>query len=232
MTSHEVGAKAAMLAGLMCAVLCVALAKPAAAASDEQSVAGDAASGQRLAEKGASGVPACFGCHGGAALQSGAFPVLQGQTTTYLAKQLTDFASGTRKSAVMQPVAAALTPRQIADLVAFYSAGAVPTVTSTPPSVEQATTALRIATSGDPATGTQACANCHGARGRGEPPSIPRIAGQSRQYLATQLVAWRSASRANDAGQQMRAAAVGLTDIEIVSLASYFAAIPASDSAR
>src|SRR6266496_2074640 len=39
------------------------------------------------------------------------------------------------------------------------------------------------------------CAGCHGADGIGRDRTIPNLAGQSREYLATQLRAFRSAQR-------------------------------------
>ncbi len=64
----------------------------------------------------------CTACHG----QDGNsttpdFPRLAGQHYDYLVKALNDYKSGARKNAVMAPLTANLSRRDIADLAAFYS---------------------------------------------------------------------------------------------------------------
>ena len=65
----------------------------------------------------------CFLCHG---LQgesaSPVFPRLAGQHSEYIAKQLSDFKSGKRKSDTMKPQAEELTPAEMASLGANASA--------------------------------------------------------------------------------------------------------------
>lgn len=64
----------------------------------------------------------CTACHG----QDGNsttpdFPKLAGQHYDYLVKALNDYKSGGRKNAIMVPLVANLSKRDIADLAAFYS---------------------------------------------------------------------------------------------------------------
>ena len=68
------------------------------------------------------GAPPCAQCHAfnGISDASGAFPRLAGQSAYYLTKQLRDFASGERASAIMSPIAKALSPDDIADAAAYY----------------------------------------------------------------------------------------------------------------
>lgn len=73
----------------------------------------------------------------------------------------------------------------------------------------------------------QVCAACHGPEGRGLAPSIPRLAGQRRDYVEVQLKAFRDRSRADPMAQaNMWAIAAGLSDAAIAQLAGYYAAIP------
>ena len=68
----------------------------------------------------AAGAPACAQCHAynGVSDASGAFPRIAGQSRSYLAEQLRDFASGARNNAFMTPIAKALSAQDMAD-VAF-----------------------------------------------------------------------------------------------------------------
>ena len=97
--------------------------KPAAASDKEL-----ATLGQKLwrGGNGASGVPACAGCHGPAGAGIPAqFPRLAGQFSEYVAAQLKSFREGGRANdpnGVMRSVAARMTDREI-KAVAEYAAG-------------------------------------------------------------------------------------------------------------
>src|SRR5271156_5114577 len=77
-----------------------------------------------VAQGTAAGAPPCAQCHAfnGVSDASGAFPRLAGQSAFYLATQLRDFASGVRASALMSPIAKALSPDDIADVAAYFAA--------------------------------------------------------------------------------------------------------------
>jgi cytochrome c553 len=62
---------------------------------------------------------ACHGADGNSA--TGDFPKLAGQHYDYLIKTLRDYKTGKRKNAIMAPMAAPLSERDIDDLAAFYS---------------------------------------------------------------------------------------------------------------
>ena len=67
-----------------------------------------------------------------------------------------------------------------------------------------------------------ACQACHGLDGLSKVPDAPNIAGQTEGYLVTQLRAFRSGDRKNEA---MSVVAATLSDADIDNLAAYFAAI-------
>lgn len=79
-------------------------------------------------------------------------------------------------------------------------------------------------------TQVSACASCHGATGESLAPDIPNLAGQKRDYLVSQLMAFRAGERKND---MMQAVAGQLTPHDVQLLAEYWAALPpaAPDSA-
>jgi cytochrome c553 len=64
----------------------------------------------------------CAACHGADGnSQAPDFPRLAGQHFDYLVKSLIDYKSGARKNAIMAPMAANLSQRDMADLAAYYS---------------------------------------------------------------------------------------------------------------
>ena len=72
----------------------------------------------------ARGIPACMACHGatGKGNEPAKFPALRGQQSTYVAKQLNDYASGTRTTGpngIMQTIAKRLSPDDIRNLASY-----------------------------------------------------------------------------------------------------------------
>ncbi|MGV2899501.1 c-type cytochrome [Achromobacter sp. AGC78] len=184
----------------------------------------DPQAGKQLAANGkpAAGVQACVACHGQAGITptGGIFPNLAGLSSEYLAKQLADFRSGTRIQPLMNTVARALTEQEIGQVAAYYG-----TLAGPPMHVGEfgGEAARKLDVQGDGTRALPACANCHGLRGMGEGPLLPRLAGQSREYFVDQMNAFRSGSRQNDDVGVMRAFAQRLTDSEIQALAAYYA---------
>ncbi len=77
--------------------------------------AADIAAGKGKAE-------ACAACHGQNGISvSGDIPNLAGQKVDYLVNQLKAFRDGTRKNAIMNPIAGALSDTEIADLAEFWN---------------------------------------------------------------------------------------------------------------
>ena len=67
------------------------------------------------------------------------------------------------------------------------------------------------------------CAGCHGSDGKGRDRTIPNLAGQSRDYLASQLRAFRSGQRQHPT---MNYFAVQATREELQQIVDYYAALP------
>ncbi|WP_180099488.1 c-type cytochrome, partial [Achromobacter mucicolens] len=184
----------------------------------------DPEAGKQLAANGkpGAGVQACVACHGPAGITptGGIFPNLAGLRSEYLAKQLADFRSGTRVQPLMNTIARALTEEEIGQVAAYYG-----TLAGPPLHVGEfgGEAARKLDVEGDGARALPACANCHGLRGMGEGPLLPRLAGQSREYFTDQMNAFRNGSRQNDDVGVMRAFSQRLTDAEIQALAQYYA---------
>jgi cytochrome c553 len=66
------------------------------------------------------------------------------------------------------------------------------------------------------------CQNCHGEDGVAVLPGAANLSGQQKEYLRSQLRAYRSGSRQND---QMSIIAKTLTDADIENLSEWYSAI-------
>ncbi|MFF7400435.1 c-type cytochrome [Achromobacter sp. NPDC008082] len=187
----------------------------------------DPEAGKQLAANGkpGAGVQACIACHGSAGITptGGIFPNLAGLSSEYLAKQLADFRSGTRVQPLMNTIARGLTEQEIGQVAAYYG-----TLAGPPMHVGEfgGEAARKLDVQGDGSRALPACANCHGLRGLGEGPLLPRLAGQSKEYFTDQMNAFRNGSRQNDDVGVMRAFSQRLTDSEIEALALYYAGPP------
>jgi cytochrome c553 len=158
----------------------------------------------------------CHGARGTASAGTGA-PHLAGQPPASTYKQLRDFKSGHRPSAVMQPLATNLSDQDMHDLAAFYSQQTRETLirhAALRPEVP------RLVSNGSPMRNIGACASCHSttvARA-----GTPVLDGLPEVYIREQLRAFKSGRRANDINRQMRNAAHQLTEDEVHVLAKYY----------
>ena len=173
-------------------------------------------------------VQTCVPCHGtrGEGKPTAGFPRIAAQSQHYIQKQLDSYADGSRRDPVMEPIAKGL-PRALREQVAAYYAQVDAPVTSgaslfTQPWAERG---RLLATQGDLAMPVQACANCHGPGGVGQPPALPYLAGLDDGYIRATLNAWRDGKRRNDAGQQMTAIAKALRPEDVDAVARYYAGL-------
>lgn len=144
-------------------------------------------------------------------------PKLAGQHSEYLLKQLTNFKDGARANAVMSGMVANLTPEDIQNLAAYFSAKN-PTLGKAK-SNGVGSLGEKIYRGGIAATNVPACASCHGAAGAGLPKQFPRLAGQHADYTLAQMRTFRTGERAN--APMMTAIAVKMTDVEMQAVADY-----------
>ena len=197
-------------------LLALAFTAPVLAADPRPADKGDAAKGEALASQ------VCVACHtfdGTRGLSAN--PILQGQHPEYLLKQLQDFKSGARDSAIMKGFAATLSEQDMRDVAAFYASK-----TAKPGAASDKATLLlgeRIYRGGVADRRIAACAGCHSPNGAGIPSQYPRLSGQHGEYSEAQLNAFRSGQRANSA--PMAGVAARLNDREIKALADYMAGL-------
>ena len=164
---------------------------------------------------------ACHGVDGNSPLSAN--PSLAGQHSEYLLKQLTEFKSGARSNPVMTGMVANLSPDDMRNLAAYYSAQ-IPKQMGAKDK-DLAAQGRKLYRGGNPSNNIAACAGCHSPNGSGIPAQYPRLASQHADYVAAQLKSFRAGDRANDPNQMMRATAIKLTDKEIAALAEYISGL-------
>lgn len=194
-------------------VVVVASAAAAAPAAE----GGDAAAGKAKAA-------ACVACHGvdGNGGADPTWPKLAGQIPEYLVKQLNDFKTGARKNPIMNGLAAGLSPKDMQNLAAYYSAQKIKPGAAG--SKELALQGERIYRGGNAKMGVSACMSCHGPSGHGIPPRFPRVSGQTAAYTERQLLDFKSSRRANDDGIMTRIA-FRMSEAEIKAVSEYMAGL-------
>lgn len=161
----------------------------------------------------------CTMCHGARGLSQANTPNLAGQSPIAIYKQLRDFQTGARSSAVMAPLAAGLSDTDLRDLAAYYAY--LPRISDrTAAGVERP----QIVASGAPMRGIAPCGACHGTLG--SKAGAGWLGGQPAVYLHAQLTAFAAGTRRNDIGEQMRNIARGLTPEEIDAASRYYADRP------
>lgn len=170
----------------------------------------------------------CVQCHGldGSGDSSGAFPRLTDQLGWYLYKSLRDYASGLRPSAIMGPIASALTDQQMQNLAAYYAAIKDAPYPAEPQfDVQVVQIGGAIAAVGIPDQGVPACNGCHGRDGVGQAPIYPYLAGQFAPYLTHQLMLWKQSRRQGDPMNIMEMIAKAMTVEQIAAVSAYYASV-------
>ncbi len=196
-------------------------------------LAGVMAASSALAESAAKGDPAkaqgiastvCIACHGADGNSvAPANPKLAGQHPEYINKQLTDFKSGERKSAIMTGMVAALSPEDMKNLGAFYSGQK--NAAGSAQNKDLIALGQKIYKGGNQSSGVPACASCHGPKGAGIPVQFPALHNQHAEYTLAQLKLFRSGERANDAAKMMRVIAAKMTDQEMAAVSEYISGL-------
>jgi cytochrome c553 len=173
------------------------------------------------------GALVCARCHGaeGGGPASDLVPSLHGQPTAFLAAALRSYASGQRRSGIMEPLVADLEAADIDRLARYYAGLAPPSEDPLTPDANRAARGELLATTGDPAAGVPPCIACHG---RDALDTYPRLGGQNAAYMKGQLQLWKAGHNAGGDGAAIMAPiARQLSDADIEAVTSYFASRPA-----
>ncbi len=212
------------------AVAAMALSAGAQAQTAPASAAPATPAATVLASSMASRVLACTACHGkeGRATPDGYFPRIAGKPAGYLANQLINFRDGRRSYPQMTYLLEHLTDDYLREMADHFAALDVP---YPPPPAPQAPPAAleqgrKLVQVGDLARNIPACVACHGAAMTGVEPSIPGLLGLPRDYLNSQLGAWKTGQRRAHAPDCMADIARQLTPDDVSAVSAWLAAQP------
>jgi cytochrome c553 len=156
--------------------------------------------------RGAELAAVCTECHGerGVSTTPG-IPSLAGQHPAYLIVSTQEYANGSRGHVEKEKMLSGLNDVDI-EKMAMYFASQAPEMRQPPPF-------------GDPDAGeplTAVCGGCHGARGIGQDPLVPNLAGQEPVYLVNAIKAYRGMERSHEG------MITDQSDEEIENIASFY----------
>jgi cytochrome c553 len=176
----------------------------------------NASAGPALPQDIADKVEGCAGCHG----QDGkpidkTIPIIWGQRTGYLYIQLRDFKRGDRKNEIMQPIASSFEKDDMLAIAEYFSRKPWPDLGQPRSPKDVATRALS-------AEHSVGCTGCHLDQFQGT-GTVPRLAGQSREYLIKTIADFRTRARGNNPGMSDLMLATPPDDL--AALAEYLAGL-------
>jgi cytochrome c553 len=153
----------------------------------------------------------CNACHGanGVPMDPKTMPVIAGQQSYYIFKQLVNYRNGMREHPIMTPLAKGLQQSDLRPLADYFAAKPWPANTAT-------------AASATAPKGITMCTPCHQQNFQGG-VSWPRLAGLSYEYLVASMRAFANEQRTNntDMVQMMKL----FTDSEREAMARYLAGL-------
>ena len=213
-----------------------AAAQPSAAPPSPASVAPATSVASSPQDPMARRMQACTLCHGkeGRATPDGYFPRIAGKPAGYLANQLLNFRDGRRSYPQMTYLIEHLTDDYLREMADHFAAQDVPY--PPPPAPQAPAAALEqgrvLVQQGDAARRIPACVSCHGSAMTGVAPSIPGLLGLPRDYLNSQLGAWKTGQRRAHAPDCMADIARQLTPDDVSAVSAWLAAQPVAGGGK
>lgn len=167
---------------------------------------------QSIAEK----VEVCARCHGlDGKPTDKAIPIIWGQQVGYIYIQLRDFKRGDRKNESMQPIVSSFEKQDMLAIAEYFAQKPWPNL-GQPRSPKDV---ARRALSAEHSVG---CTGCHLEQFQGA-GTVPRLAGQSEEYLAKTIADFRTRARGNNPGMTDLMRATSPDDL--AALAEYLAGL-------
>ncbi len=199
-------------------------------------MAGTAAAAAPFEDSIAQRTLACTACHGpqGRAAPGGYYPRLAGKPAGYLYNQLLNFRDGRRHYGLMTQLVDPLSDAYLLEIAQYFSRLDVPYPAPLPSraSTEVLRKGQRLVLQGDAARQIPACVQCHGQAMTGVAPSIPGLLGLPRDYLNSQLGAWKTGQRRAHAPDCMAQIVAKMNTDDISAAASWLAAQPLPASSQ
>jgi cytochrome c553 len=167
---------------------------------------------QSIAEK----VEVCTGCHGQDGKPSDkSIPVIWGQQAGYIYIQLRDFKRGDRKSEIKQPIVSSFEKDDMLAIAQYFAKKPWP-------NLGQPRSPKYVAQRALSAEHSVGCTGCHLEQFQGA-GTVPRLAGQSQEYLAKTIADFRTRARGNNPGMSDLMRATSPDDL--AALAEYLAGL-------
>jgi cytochrome c553 len=161
-------------------------------------------------------IQVCAGCHGeGGKPIDKTIPVIWGQPAGYIYIQLRDFKRGDRKSDIMQPIASAFERNDMLAIADYFSKKPWPDLGQPRAPKDVSDRAVK-------ANASVGCTGCHLDHFQGD-GTVPRLAGQGRDYLTKTIADFRSHARGNNPGMSDLMNATSLDDL--AALEEYLAGL-------
>jgi cytochrome c553 len=161
-------------------------------------------------------VELCARCHGEAGLPpEKTTPVIWGQMEGYLYLQLRDYKRGTRANEIMAAVVENMDRSDLLALAGFFSKKPWP-------NLQQPSSPADVALKARQANSSVGCTGCHLDAYQGD-SSVPRLAGQSREYMAKTIADFRSHQRGNNPG--MSSLMNATSEADLAALTQYLAGL-------
>jgi cytochrome c553 len=167
---------------------------------------------QSITEK----VEVCAGCHGrdGKPIDK-TTPIIWGQHAGYIYIQLRDFKRGDRKNEIKQPIVSSFEKDDMLAIAEYFAQKPWPNLGQPRSPKDVAQRALSAAHS-------VGCTGCHFEQFQGA-STVPRLAGQSQEYLAKTIADFRTRARGNNPGMTDLMRATSPDDL--AALAEYLAGL-------
>jgi cytochrome c553 len=158
----------------------------------------------------------CAGCHGadGKSVDK-TIPVIWGQQAGYIYIQLRDFKRGDRKSDIMQPIVSSLERDDMQAIAEYFAQKPWA-------DLGQPRASKEISDLASNANRSVGCTSCHLDHFQGD-GTVPRLAGQSREYLAKTMNDFRTRARGNNPGMSDLMLATSPDDL--AALAEYLSGL-------
>jgi cytochrome c553 len=158
----------------------------------------------------------CGACHGLKGVpEDKSIPIIWGQNAGYLYLQFRDFQKGARKDERMTAVAQNVVKQDALALAEYFAAKPWPATGA--PSASKADQAVAKV-----AINAVVCTSCHLEQFQGD-SSVPRLAGQERDYLFKTIMDFRNRTRGNNPGMSDLMNTV--TPEQVTAIANYLAGL-------
>jgi cytochrome c553 len=156
-------------------------------------------------------VQVCNSCHGqnGVPSDPKTIPIIWGQQTSFLVKQLHDYRAGDRDNPVMKAMAQTLKQEELRPAAVYFASKSWPAGHAAAPAAS-------------PPNGIAQCVACHQEKFAGGMPA-PRLAGQTYEYLIKQMSSFADGTRSNNADMVTIMKALSAADRE--AMARYIASL-------